>query len=200
MNSSQVLNYFDAAADCYQSRTESFPWKLVRKLESQAVLEHLPSLEGLTVLDACCGNGFYTRLLAAGGASQITAVDLSEKMLAEIKMPGINLVQGDLCQLDPKEEFDLILCAGGLEFMENPQMFFSWTAKHARRGAVMLLLTPPKSVAGFIYRTYHLIHGLNISLFPRRELLELVASAGWKLVSLERIHPYAQLLVTKLEK
>ena len=200
MNITQVAQYFDDAADCYQRHTDSFPWSAIRKREAQSIHRHIPSLENLNVLDACCGNGFYTEMLASGGSSHLTAVDLSGKMLAQLRLPGVKLVQGDLCKLDLDERFDMILCAGGLEFMDSPTAFFAWTARHARPEALMLLLTPPKSVAGYLYQAYHRLHCIKISLFHREGLYKLGASAGWRPVLFERVHAYAQLIMYRLEK
>jgi len=65
-----------------------------------------------TALDAACGTGRVTSLLAEGGHA-ITGIDASEAMLAEAvaKVPGASLKLGDLATLpEPDSAFDLVTC------------------------------------------------------------------------------------------
>jgi ubiquinone/menaquinone biosynthesis C-methylase UbiE len=52
-------------------------------LEIPALRELLPSLEGKRVLDLGCGFGDFARFASDSGALEVTAVDVSARMLEE---------------------------------------------------------------------------------------------------------------------
>jgi malonyl-CoA O-methyltransferase len=68
------------------------------EVEQAALLELLPPVAGRVVLDAGCGTGRYTRLLAALGA-RVIGVDLSSAMLGRARNLELPLVRGDMCAL-----------------------------------------------------------------------------------------------------
>jgi len=82
------------------------------------------SLKGKKILDAGCGSGIYSTLLAQKGAV-VTGVDISSKMIeiAKKELPGkvaVTYLVGDLYDLPVKDqEFDIIVCAYVLENVEK---------------------------------------------------------------------------------
>src|SRR5688500_326900 len=68
------------------------------EVEQAAVLELLPPVSGRTVLDAGCGTGRYTRLLAALGA-RVIGVDLSPAMLLRARRLHLPVVRADMYAL-----------------------------------------------------------------------------------------------------
>jgi malonyl-CoA O-methyltransferase len=68
------------------------------EVEQAALLELLPPVAGRTVLDAGCGTGRYTRLLAALGA-RVIGVDLSSAMLGRARSLELPVVRADMCAL-----------------------------------------------------------------------------------------------------
>lgn len=88
------------------------------------------SVKDLQILDAGCGSGIYSRLLASKGAI-VTGVDISKEMLkiAKNESEGINnikYVQANLYELPFKSNsFDLIICTYVLENIEKLEAVFS---------------------------------------------------------------------------
>lgn len=77
--------------------------------EQAAMARLLPSLKGLTVLDAGCGTGRYARLMIASGAATVVALDSSAAMLARAKLRD-GLLRGDLSALPFADaSFDLVV-------------------------------------------------------------------------------------------
>ncbi len=73
------------------------------------MLDLLPALGGLTVLDAGCGTGRYARLLKERGAGHIVGVDLSAAMLARASHAA-DRVRGDIRALPlAADTFDVIV-------------------------------------------------------------------------------------------
>lgn len=94
-------------------------------LDMPATFSLLPdSLQGKKILDAGCGSGMYSRLLAQK-AAVVTGVDISEKMIgiAQKETPpelSIQYSVGNLYSLPfSDKEFDLILCNYVLENIED---------------------------------------------------------------------------------
>jgi malonyl-CoA O-methyltransferase len=80
------------------------------EVEQAAMEELLPSIGGLSVLDAGCGTGRYARILRAGGGRLVVAVDVSAAMLARASADGVARVRGDIRALPFADaSFDLVV-------------------------------------------------------------------------------------------
>ena len=75
-------------------------------------------LKGKRVLDAGCGSGRYSVAMAMHGASEITAIDVSESGLREARrrtgdFPQISFQHASVLDIPfPDDQFDLVWCAG----------------------------------------------------------------------------------------
>ncbi len=79
MPEEEVARYWDANADQWTEQVRR-GWDVFREhFNNPAFFDLVGDLRGKTVLDAGCGEGYNTRLLAKAGA-QVTGVDLSPKM------------------------------------------------------------------------------------------------------------------------
>ncbi len=105
---------YDEIARRYQ-RTRSSP--LRRWVEMPSLLRLAGEVRGLRVLDLACGDGFYSRQLAAAGAAEVVGVDISPAMLALAReappVPGrrIQYLCADVAELPELGQFDLVLAA-----------------------------------------------------------------------------------------
>lgn len=77
MSSGREFSY-DGIADAYAARVEDAPFNAL--YERPAMLDLLPPLDGLRVLDAGCGSGIYAGLLMDRGAL-VTGIDESAAMV-----------------------------------------------------------------------------------------------------------------------
>ncbi|MFC9435207.1 class I SAM-dependent methyltransferase [Nocardia sp. NPDC057030] len=99
MNNPAIGDRFAAYGATY-AQSEQLP--LRKYLEAPSFLSVLGDIEGLSVLDAGCGSGFYARTLARAGAGKVIGLDPSEGMLAvaeqleRAETDGIAYVLGDL--------------------------------------------------------------------------------------------------------
>ena len=127
-----------SGADPYESWSEAYPARAHNPLmeaEQSAMLQLMPPVAGLTVLDAGCGTGRYTAMLAAAGAARVIGVDRSPSMLraaarrsslvcadfsrlplragcVDLVVSGLALP--DAVQLEPiLREWARVLCPGG---------------------------------------------------------------------------------------
>src|SRR5688500_1755615 len=88
---------YDAIADAYAARVIDAPYNA--HYERPAMLELLPPVDGLHLLDAGCGSGIYAELLMDRGA-RVTGIDESAAMLEHARRRlagrGVELRVADL--------------------------------------------------------------------------------------------------------
>lgn len=174
-----MLSYFDHMAANYRERSATMPWAWLRRFEERAVLEAcLPLNSRARVLDLGAGAGYYTESLHKLGYKNLTAVDISGEMLAQIKCPGCATVRADIQQYRSEEPFDLIVCAGAIEFLDQPQKMFANVAAMLKPGGSFVLLSPEQCAAGRLYRLFHRRHGVAANLFTEDQLVEKGLAAG----------------------
>ncbi|MEW2581524.1 class I SAM-dependent methyltransferase [Streptomyces syringium] len=95
---------------------ESEQQPLRRDLEAPSMFRALGDVHGLEVLDAGCGSGFYTRLLAQAGAGRVLGLDGSAGMLAVARERedrehlGVAYEHGDVADAAQWGPFDVV-CA-----------------------------------------------------------------------------------------
>src|SRR4051794_39585785 len=80
--------------------------------------------DGKRVLDAGCGTGYGSELLARAGAAEVIGVDLDADTVtaAEQAVPAATFATADIREL-PAElgDFDLIVCFEVLEHLDDPE-------------------------------------------------------------------------------
>ncbi|MDJ0582891.1 methyltransferase domain-containing protein, partial [Crocosphaera sp.] len=114
-----LRNKYDAWATIYDSELDE-PYRCSPIESAQALAQVLPQKDA-TILDAGAGTGMVGEALAALGYTQITGVDISEKMLeiAKNKQVYQNLYQGNLGEdltFFDNEGFDAIISVGVFTF------------------------------------------------------------------------------------
>jgi toxoflavin synthase len=117
-----MITNYDPIAEQYK-RSKQQPWRT--HIEAFSLMALIGDPPGLSVLDAACGEGFYTRMLRRKGASRVTGVDLSEGMIdlarkqeAEHKQ-GIEYLVGDARELAPTDKYHLAVAAYLLNYAHS---------------------------------------------------------------------------------
>jgi ubiquinone/menaquinone biosynthesis C-methylase UbiE len=119
-----------------------------RMMNSDPVLwSFAGEVSGLTVLDAGCGTGYLTKLLADRGA-KVIGVDLSERMIevARAQSPGIDFRVDSCSELStiPDSAFDLLV--SNYVLMDTPDLDGTLRAFHRvlkPGGAAVLVFSHP---------------------------------------------------------
>jgi MPBQ/MSBQ methyltransferase len=139
--SDATTRFFDAMAASYDDLE---PWYEHLYAELHRILRSTlrPAAQGERALDAGCGTGFQTHILAELGYRP-HGLDLSAASLAVARgrQPGSRLVRGDLGVLPYGDaSFDAVVCAGStLSFVDEPARAVAEIARVMRRGARLLL-------------------------------------------------------------
>ena len=110
-----------------------------------AVLAALGPVAGLSVLDAACGPGFYTRELAERGAN-VTAFDASEAMIELARAHTGGRVRVDRAVLGeplpyPDGAFDRVVCALAIHYAADRPAAFAEFYRVLRRDGVLVIST-----------------------------------------------------------
>lgn len=190
-SSSRVAAYFSDAAAQYQRASSRSLWRLVRDREARAVTALLGDFAGREVLELGCGAGFYTRLLLAGGARHVVAVDFSQSMLDHLPSGAVTAICADATTVDPGRRFEVLLSAGMLEFVPDALAALRNAARLAEPGAPLVILVPTDSLLGRGYRRFHRGNGMNIRLFDKASVAALAAASGWTVSSYTKAGPYS---------
>src|SRR5262245_941497 len=126
---------YDAIAADYR-RAKQQPWRYF--IERYTLLRLIGKLEGVSVLDLACGEGYYTRELRHRGAAGVVGVDLSEGMIRlaqeeEKRSPlGIEYIVGDARKFDGTGRFDLVVRACLSHHASTPEELAQMCAAVAR--------------------------------------------------------------------
>jgi ubiquinone/menaquinone biosynthesis C-methylase UbiE len=119
----QVMSaQYDAIAADYQ-RTKASP--LRQYVEAYSFFSMLGDVQGKSLLDLACGEGFYTRKLCLAGAVNLVGVDISTEMIelarqAERSEPlGIEYLCADAATLSLEDRFDVVSAAYLLHYSRS---------------------------------------------------------------------------------
>ena len=170
-----VQKYFDLKAHGYLESEKRVFWNVIKNKEKIAVLNMLEPASGNFILDAGCGAGYYMSALAELGCL-VEGIDLSPRMAEEAKKLGFNTRVLDLeSGQDIGVKYDKIVCAGVLEFCNDPAKVLMNLRGALRSNAFIILLVPKFSFEGIFYKMFHRYFGCKefIKLYGIRDIDEL---------------------------
>ena len=102
---------------------------------------------GRAVLDAGCGAGYGTALLAAGGAQRALGVDIAADAVAYARQhyqaAGLSFEEGDVCTLLlPESSFGLVVAFEVIEHLAEPARLVSAAARLLKPDGLFVVSTP----------------------------------------------------------
>jgi len=129
---------------------------------------------GKDVLDAGCGTGYGSLILAEAGASSVTGIDLADEAVSaasERLGDRGSVVQGDLRELPFEDDsFDLVVCFEVIEHVEAGAAVVAEFRRVLRPDGVLLVSSPNPGV--YPEGNEHHVHE-----YSPEELAELVGAA-----------------------
>lgn len=166
------------------------------------------SLEGLSILDVGCNEGFYSFELEKRGAAPILAIDKDQSatdkfaLVSQFFKSKVEFRQVDLMDLDPAEvgQFDIVLCLAVFHHLKYP---FQAVDRLYELTKKTLLLEVVEAIPEKHSEQSCLVRKLskrgNLQLLPTRVFLkEILKRAGFSAVELLGTHrahvlkPYRQ--------
>ncbi len=175
MNVQESYNYWAEQYDSNDNKT--------RDLEAIALRKTLSNISFDKVLEIGCGTGKNTAWLLEK-AKEVTAIDLSEKMLARAK-EKISSTHVDFLQADITNEwtftnqlYDLVSFSLVLEHIQNLDHIFNEVSKKLKHGAYVYIgeLHPFKQYAGTKAR-FETEHGQHVVTCFNHHISEFIRAA-----------------------
>jgi SAM-dependent methyltransferase len=195
---------YDEIADVYAAKVEDAPFNAL--YERPAMLNLLPPLDGLRVLDAGCGSGIYAELLTDRGA-RVTGIDGSAAMLEHARRRlagrGVELRVADLRNPLPFADasFDGIVSALVVHYLRDWSVMLAEFRRVLRPGGWLAFSThhPAAEAAYFQPARYLDVElladewtGVGTVRFYRRPISRIVndlADAGFVIERMEEPLP-----------
>jgi SAM-dependent methyltransferase len=182
----RVRGYFAKQAGEYATGSSRGLWAWMRRLETPVVMELLDVRPGEAVLDAGSGAGHYSGRLVEAGA-RVTALDVEPAMIEALrKRLRVETMLGDLMSMRLEPRFDKIVCAGVLEFVQDPRAVVANLAKGLGPDGVMVILVLAKCLPGLGYWAARRANGIDMPMFTRRGIAGLAGEAGLEVERIKR--------------
>ncbi len=175
---SKIETYFNKVATTYLKKSHSGLWRILRNKELSVVLSFAGPIKDATILDLGSGGGFYANHFSLQNPKKITCVDLSEKMLREIKTKNTEIIKSDAQNYLSEDLFDIVFCLGIMEFISYPGKVFYNVSKMLKPNGKLIILFPNRSICSLAYRVFHRIHGIKIKCYSALEMDMLASSNG----------------------
>ena len=157
-----TTDYNQIAAQYRQAKDQ--PWRAA--IEEFSFMKLIGDLNGKSVVDLACGEGFYTRKLKQRGAAKVVGTDISKEMIElardqESKNPlGIEFRVEDARAGSPRMEFDLVVTAWLLVYAHDREelaVMCRGLAQQLKPGGRLVTLTSNPDLCTFKqpdYRKY----------------------------------------------
>lgn len=172
-------------------------WQENYATHAERYLHFLPQLKGLEVLDAACGVGYGTHIIAESGAAKVTGLDVSDEALetanATFSHPNITFLKGDCIALPfVDNSFDAVTSFETIEHLNDPAKFLDEIARVLKPGGDLFLscpnsLTNSLSTIRKIDNPWHLSEMTLAELRQRVSLRFDIESTWHQTPSLEQI-------------
>jgi SAM-dependent methyltransferase len=123
---------------------EAFAGELVLAEHVARYLLAARLVSGRRVLDAACGEGYGTAMLAGAGAAGVVGVDIDDETVAHARRRyGLDVRVGDVGELPFADgEFDLVVSFETIEHVAEPERVLAEFARVLGDDGVLLVSTP----------------------------------------------------------
>jgi uncharacterized membrane protein YbhN (UPF0104 family)/SAM-dependent methyltransferase len=175
----RAVAFYHRASGHYRASVERGVLRLLRRREQQAVLElaRFEAPSAATVIDVGCGDGFYSSAAKRAG-KWVHAVDLAPGMVAQVRGRVDRAEVADVEHLDVGRRYDIVLCAGVLDFVADPARAFANLCRLVAPGGRLVLLVPRAGLGGLLYRLEKRRLRVRVNLYRRAWLSRRATEAG----------------------
>ena len=139
-----------------------------------------------SVLDIGCGAGQIAALLRPHVAS-ICGVDASSEMVALARPWLDEESHASLETLDLGRRFDLVICCGVFDFVDDPAAGLTAIRRHLAPGGRAVVSAASLSAIGLGYALVRRLQGVRVRLYTARKLCALAAHAGLRCIAVRKL-------------
>ena len=176
---SKVKNHFKSLKAPYATHSINKIWKTIRDKEKCMFYKIIQNLKKEICLDLGSGSCEYSKILLDKGTKSITCVDFSDSLMSEIKDMRIKKVISDVEIFNTNEKYDLILCLGVLEFLDNPKKFIIHLRCFLKLQGRLIILLPKSNIWSFFYILYYFLKGIPIRLLSLKTINSFLLKEGF---------------------
>jgi 2-polyprenyl-3-methyl-5-hydroxy-6-metoxy-1,4-benzoquinol methylase len=141
---------------------------------------------GKRVLDAGCGIGYGSNMLAEAGAAEVAGVDIAEPVIEVARQtaaPGVTFSVGDVAALEfASDSFDLVVCFEVIEHVEDADAVLDELRRVLAPDGLLVISSPNRDryVPGNPHHRYEFLpEELTGALEGRFEQVRLVRQHDW---------------------
>ena len=168
MKKTDIKEFFDNWADKWDD-------DMIRKEDIiSIILDNAHIKEGIKVLDVACGTGVLFEDYIKRGA-HVLGIDLSSEMVkvAKSKFPDIDVLCGDVEEIDFDETFDVIHIYNAFPHFPSPYSLINHLSKYVKKGGYLSVSHSMSKVALALHhkRASH----VSIDLLHEDELADLMS-------------------------
>jgi ubiquinone/menaquinone biosynthesis C-methylase UbiE len=142
--------------------------------QRQAILRLAAPRTGDRVLDVGCGSGDMVRLIR-DVVSEVWGVDASPGMIAQARPLLDHAVTGYAEDLLLRRHFDLVLCCGVLDFVDDPAAVLRGIARHLAPSGRAVVAAAGRTAIGAMYALARALGGVRVTLYGASQLARLAA-------------------------
>lgn len=122
-------------------------WEVLETEHRQRYEFFAPRCHGLRVLDAACGVGYGSRLLAERGAASVTAIDISAEAIEcaqkQFPHPKVEFIAADATRLSGMgREYDAAVSFETIEHLDDPESLIREVRRSLAPGGFFVCSTP----------------------------------------------------------
>jgi ubiquinone/menaquinone biosynthesis C-methylase UbiE len=122
-------------------------WTMYQYEHRQRYEFFAPRCRGQVVLDAACGMGYGTRILAEAGAELVIGVDISPEAVAyaeqHFRHPSVQFTTGDVERLSlPDHMFNIVVSFETIEHVPHPDLLLKEIHRVLKPGGTFVCSTP----------------------------------------------------------
>src|ERR671939_1724404 len=139
-----------------------------------------------SVLDIGCGAGQIAALLRPMVAS-ICGVDASSEMVALARPWLDEESHASLETLDLGRRFDLVVCCGVFDFVDDPAAGLAAIPRHLAPGGRAVVSAASLSAIGLGYALVRRLQGVRVRLYTAQRLCALAAERGLRCVAVRKL-------------
>ena len=178
---SKIKNHFSGLKSPYASESINWFWKFIRDREKKLFCEIVQDLNKQICLDLGAGSCEYSKILLSMGAKKSVCVDFSSSLMSENSDTKIEKFISDVETFKTSERYDLILCLGILEFLDEPESFLIQVRDFLKPTGKIIVLLPLSWIWSFNYRFFYLLKGIIIRPLTLKKMNHFLTQKGFLL-------------------
>lgn len=180
---SLIQDYYNARAKGYSEFSAKY-----RSIDRSKVIDLLRLENGVTVLDAGCGSGYFALPIKELGC-EVYGVDQSPEMIKAIKELGIDGSVASIEEMNIDRQFDRIICYGVLEFVDDVDESLVSLCNHLSDEGLLLVGAPSKVLKSIPYFFYHLLmNRIRLKILSENQMRRKLESSGLEVFKMEKIN------------